>query len=182
MLILHFTIQNPQPKPLNFGANYLIIKAIDSGGVTRDYVGDIARETTGEKLSMTLNPGQKVDAYTAIRVAAWGEVPKLIVSSWYERKAPIIRYDLRGKVQKLSAPFGDKDAANALKVVPAKAGTFYPVTDFFDARLDTVSYSTEPIKGAAPGAGKKYCVATFTIQNKSLWHRVAFRKRIFAPI
>jgi hypothetical protein len=169
LLVLHFTIQNPQPKPLNFGGNYLIIRAVDSGGVTRDFVGDLAREVTGERLSLTLSPGQKVDGYTAVRVAAWGEVPKLIVQSWYDRKAPIVRYDLRGKVQKLAAPFADaKDAANALKLVPAKAGAFFPVTDNFDARLDAIAYSAEPIMGQAPKKGSRYCVATFTIQNKGL--------------
>ncbi|RYX83825.1 DUF4352 domain-containing protein [bacterium] len=171
LLVLHFSIQNPQSKPLNFGAGYTIFKAIDANGVTRDFVGDLAREVTGEALRITLNPGQKVEAYTAIPVASYGEVPKLIVQNWYERQAPIIRYDLRGKVTKLVAPFGDPaDAkgATASRLVAAKAGAFYPVTDYFDARLDSVTYTTEPIKTYAAGTGKQYCTAIFTIKNKGL--------------
>ncbi|BCM93379.1 hypothetical protein IAD21_05270 [Abditibacteriota bacterium] len=171
LLVLHFSIQNPLKKPLNFSAGYLIFKAIDANGVTRDYVGDIAREVTGESLRIALNPGQKVEAYTAIRVAAYGEVPKLIVQNWYERQAPIVRYDLRGKVTKLTAPFGDaSDAsgATAPRLVPAKAGGFYPVTDLFDARLDAVAYTTDPINSAVVSKGKRYCTAIFTLKNKGL--------------
>jgi hypothetical protein len=168
LLVLHFTVQNPNKHVIQFGPQYLSIKAVDSGGVTRNWVSDAARESTGERLSMPLNPGQKVDGYTVIPVAAWGEVPKLIVASGYEPKANIVRYDLRGKVAKLAAPFGDaKDAATALKLVPAKAGVFFPVTDHYDARLDSVAYTSEPIKGRAPDTGKRFFVATFTFQNKS---------------
>jgi hypothetical protein len=169
LLVLHFTVQNVKPTAMHFGSYYLNIKAVDSGGVTREYVRQIAREKTGESLSMTLNPGQKIDAYTAIPVAAWGEVPKLIVGNAYTAKAPIVRYDLRGKVAKLAAPFAEpKDGTTALKLIAAKAGKFYPVTGSFDARLESVTYSSEKIKNYAPGAGKRFCIATFTLQNKSL--------------
>jgi hypothetical protein len=125
--VLHFTIQNAKPTAMHFGPYYLNVKAIDSGGVTREYVRLIAREKTGESLSTTLNPGQKIDAYTVIPVAGWGEVPKLIVGNAYAPKAPIVRYDLRGKVAKLAAPFADaKDRTTALKLVPAKASQFIP--------------------------------------------------------
>ncbi|HEX8237127.1 MAG TPA: DUF4352 domain-containing protein [Abditibacteriaceae bacterium] len=171
LLILHYTVQNPQSKAFNYSSNYLTFRAVDSGGVTRNYVGDIARAVTGEPLRLTLNPGQKVDAYTVIKVAAFGEVPKLIVAHYYETKAPIVRYDLRGKVQKLTAPFADPadpKGATARKVIPANTGVFYPVTDNWDARLDSVTYSTEPLMKRAPGADKRYAYAIFTIKNKSL--------------
>ncbi|HEX9995546.1 MAG TPA: DUF4352 domain-containing protein [Abditibacterium sp.] len=169
LLVLHFTIQNSQPRPMHFGSYYLSVKAVDSGGVTREYVRDIARENTGESISMTLNRGQKVDAYTVIPVAGWGEVPKLIVANAYTPKAPVVRYDLRGKVAKLAAPFAEpKDGATALKLVPVKAGQFYPVTDRFDARLDSVTYSSDKLQNRAPSAGKRFVIATFTLQNKSL--------------
>jgi len=169
LLVLHYTVQNPQQRPFNYSTSYLSFKAVDASDVTRNYVGDIAREGTGESLGITLHPGQKVDAYTTIKVAARGEVPKLIVAHAYEPKTPIIRYDLRGQAQKLIAPFADPaDAtgATALRLIPATAGTFYPVTDHFDARLDAVTYTTEPIKARAPGAGKRYCVATFMLLSK----------------
>ncbi|HEX8465090.1 MAG TPA: DUF4352 domain-containing protein [Abditibacterium sp.] len=169
LLVLHFTVQNVKPTAMHFGAYYLNVKAVDSGGVTREYVRQIAREKTGESLSLSLNPGQKIDAYTVIPVAGWGEVPKLIVSSAYEPKSSIVRYDLRGKVAKLSAPFAEpKDGTTALKLISAKAGQFYPVTDRFDARLESVAYSGDKLQNRAPNSGKRFCIATFTLQNKSL--------------
>jgi hypothetical protein len=169
LLIVRYTVQNPQNKPLNYSANYLTFRAVDASGVTRNHSGHIAREVTGEALRLTLNPGQKVDGYTAIKVAAFGEVPKLIVAHYYETKAPIVRYDLRGKVAKLAAPVADPaDAkgATARKMVPASAGTFYPITEFFDARLDSATYSTEPNMGHKAGAGKRFVNTVFTIRNK----------------
>jgi hypothetical protein len=80
-----------------------------------------------------------------------------------------VRYDLRGKVAKLAAPFADPaDAkgATARKMVPPNEGAFYPVTEFFDVRLDSASYSTEPNMGHKVGAGKRFVNTVFTIRNK----------------
>ncbi|HEX8463630.1 MAG TPA: DUF4352 domain-containing protein [Abditibacterium sp.] len=167
MLILHFTVQNPTKRVTNFSASYLTFNAIDANGVTRNYLGDIAREVTAEPVQIALNPGQKIEAYTAIKVAAFGPVPKIIVRHAYETKAPILRYDGRGAAKKLTAPFGDpadQSGTTALKMVPVKSGTWYQVTDFFDAKLEKVDYATKIAEREA-GTGKKYCVATFSIRN-----------------
>jgi hypothetical protein len=168
LLILHFSIQNPRKTAFRISKSYINFKAVDSSGVTRTDVGDIARDVTGESMSYQLQPGQKVDGYTAIKVAAFGEVPKLIVQATYEPKAPIVRYDLRNKVGKLTEPYAeptDPKGATARKIVPAKQGVFYPVTDLFDVKIDTISYSKEIGKRKADD-GKYYCIATATIQNR----------------
>lgn len=170
LLVLHFTIHNPLKRAFNFSPQYLIIKAVDAQGVTRSAITDIAREITAESVYFTLQPGQKIDVYTAIKVAAFGEVPKLIVQNNYDREAPIVRYDLRGKVSKLVAPFADPadpKGATAPKQIPAVMGTAYPVTDNFDVSVDKVTYTTEPMGGRKPDAGKHYCVATVTIKNRT---------------
>jgi hypothetical protein len=169
LLVLRFTVQNPRKTAFYFSTSYLTFKAVDANGVTRTYVGDVAREVTGESMNFLLQPGQKVDAYTAIKVAAFGEVPKLIVQSAYH-PTPIVRYDLRGKVARLPAPFADPtDAlgANALKLVPAKTNVFYPVADRLDVRIEGIAYTTDPLGGRAPETGKRYCVANATVQNRS---------------
>ncbi|RYX81178.1 DUF4352 domain-containing protein [bacterium] len=170
LLVLHFTAHNPTAKSFHFSSNYLSFIAIDSSGVTRKYINELAREVTSESVGLQLNPGQKIDAYTIIRVAAFGAVPKLIVGHIYETKAPIIRYDLRSIAKKLVAPYADptdNSGATALKLVAAKTGVFYPVSDPFDARLEKIEYSTEKMGGREPGTGQKYCFATFTIRNGS---------------
>lgn len=170
LLVLHYTIQNPRKQAFNYTPGYLVFKAVDANGVTRDSLADEAREVTGERVNFALQPGQKVEVYTALRVAAYGEVPKLIVQSYYEPKAPIVRYDLRGKASKLAAPFADPaDAkkATALKLVPAKTGVYYPVVDVMDVRIDSISYTTEFLAGRQPGAGQRFCTAAATIKNRS---------------
>jgi hypothetical protein len=167
MLVLHFTVQNPMKRNLNFSSSYLTFLAIDANGVTRPYLGDIAREVTAEPVRIELNPGQKVEAYTAIKVAAFGPVPKIIVRHAYETKAPIVRYDGRGAARKLVAPYvdsADKSGATALKTVPVKIGAWYPVTDYFDARLEKIDYAST-VAGREAGTGKKYCLATFSLRN-----------------
>jgi hypothetical protein len=169
-LVLHFTIHNPHKKPFTFSSSYLIIKAVDAQGVTRNALNDIAREVTAESVNFPLQPGQKVDVYTAIKVSAFGEVPKVIVQNNYDREAPIVRYDLRGKAGKLIAPFADPadpKGATSPKVIPAVMGTAYPVTDNFDLSVDKITYSTEPMGGRKPENGKHYCVATVTITNRA---------------
>jgi hypothetical protein len=168
LLVLHFTVQNPRKTAFMLSKSYINFKAVDSSGVTRNDVGDMAREITGERMGYQLQPGQKVEGYTAIKVAAFGEVPKLIVQAAYEPKAPIVRYDLRGKVAKLSAPYAeptDPKGATARKIVPGKQGVFYPVTDFFDVKIDSITYADEVGKRRADD-GKRYCIATATIQNR----------------
>ena len=168
LLVLHFTAQNSMSRAFSFSTSYLNFIAVDASGVSRKYINNIAREVTGEPVNLTLNPGQKIDAYTVIKVGAFGAVPKLIVKHAYEDKAPIVRYDLRGVAKKLPAPYADpsdKSGATALKTVEATSGTWYPVTDFFDARLEKVEYSTNKFDGRELGAGNRYCIAMFTIRN-----------------
>ncbi|HEX8235748.1 MAG TPA: hypothetical protein VF600_07305 [Abditibacteriaceae bacterium] len=170
MLVLHFTVQNPQKTAMTYISGFLLFKAVDASGVTRDFVGETAREVTGEAINFQLQPGQKVEGYTAVRVSAFGEVPKLIVQSYYERQGPIVRYDLRGKAGKLGAPYADpadKKGATLRKMVPAKVGTFYPVTDLFDVCIDKVSYSTDALASREPGTGKRYVIANATLKNRA---------------
>jgi hypothetical protein len=125
MLVLRFTVQNPTSRVFNYTYSYIKFTAVDSTGVSREHVGDVAREVTNQTGTFPLNPGQKIDVYTTIRVAAFGAVPKLIVRPAYETEAPIVRYDLRNVAKKLPAPFSEsKDPATALKRFRRRAACF----------------------------------------------------------
>lgn len=168
MLVLRFTVQNPTSRVFNYSYSYIKFTAVDSTGVSREHVGDVAREVTNQSGTFPLNPGQKIDVYTTIKVAAFGAVPKLIVRPAYETEAPIVRYDLRNVAKRLPAPFSEsKDPATALKTVPAKSGVFYPVTDLFDMKLDSVEYSEEPIANRELKKDYRYFFAKFTIKNRA---------------
>jgi hypothetical protein len=43
---------------------------------------------------------------------------------------------------------------------------FYPVTEMFDVKLDSVEYSQEPVMKNPPKEGYRYCFAKFTIKNR----------------
>ena len=91
-------------------------------------------------------------------------MPKLIVKSSDEL---VIRYDLRGKVKGLAAPFADpadKSGASALSDVPAVVGTYCPVGTW-DVRLDSATYTTDAIKGEAPENGARYLVLGVMVKN-----------------
>jgi hypothetical protein len=127
----------------------------------------MGRDGTTEKLQITLKPAQKIDAVSAVLVPAEGVVPKLIVER--EKGAPVVRFDLRGKVKPLPAPVADpSDAsgATARKEVPAVPGTFY-ATGVFDTRLDEVSYVKGPLLQREAGDGKRYFTAVLTLKNRT---------------
>ncbi len=149
LLVVHFTLQNPQPSERGVGWSVCSFTAVDATDTNREYPQNIGVESTQEALSLDLKPAQKLDAYTIITVPARGEVPKLIVKA---QDQLVIRYDLRKKVKGLAAPFGDpadKSGATALADVPAVVGTYCPV-GMWDARLDSTSYTTGAIKEEAP--------------------------------
>lgn len=167
LLILHYTVQNPMPREQRYYWADIMFTGVDAKDTNRNFINAVVREGQVEPLTIQLKPAQKLDVSTAIVVPAEGVVPKLIVER--ERDAPVIRYDLRGKVTPLATGYGDPadtTGASALKEVPAKAGTFYP-TGVFDTRLDEIAYVPGPLIKREAGEGKRFLTAIFTIKNRT---------------
>jgi hypothetical protein len=165
LLILHYTVHNPVQREQGYTWSDLRFTAVDGTDTNHDFIQCVAREGMYQPLAIRLKPAQKIDAWAAILVPAAGVVPKLIVER--ERNAPVIRYDLRGKVRPLtgsSADPADAEGATARKEVPAQAGAFYPL-GVFEARLDEVGYTEQPLARREPGADKRFVTAVFTIRN-----------------
>lgn len=165
LLILRYTVQNPQKSEMNLAWSTFKITAVDAQDVNHVFDNYVAREGANDRLETRLKPAQKIDAYLAFAVPAQGVIPKLIV----ERGdgSPVLRYDLRGKVKALPAPFADpadKSGATALEEAPAQIGQAYPLKTF-DLKLESVAYSTEPMEKRPPAEGKRFLVATFAIKN-----------------
>lgn len=164
LLVLRYTVQNPQKRDMNLSYSSFKITAVDAKDVNHVFGNYIAREGSNDSLNVSLKPAQKIDAYLAFDVPAEGVVPKLIV----ERGdgSPVVRYDLR-RAKGLPAPFADPadaSGATALQEVPAQVGQFYPGSNF-DLKLEAVAYSTEAFEKRPPEQGKRYLVATFTVKN-----------------
>jgi hypothetical protein len=167
LLILRFTVQNPQDREVSYTWGDLRFTAVDAQDVNREYVQAVGRDGTGEPIGLRLKPAQKLDVFTVVKVPAKGVVPKLIVTR--EKDAPVIRYDLRGVAKALPAPFADpSDAtgATAIAEVPGQVGQYYPL-GMFDAKVDSVTFTTDPLNKRAPTAGNRFLVATVTLKNMS---------------
>jgi hypothetical protein len=88
-------------------------------------------------------------------------MPKLIIKS---NDNKVLRYDLKGKVKGLPAPFADpadSTGATALASIPAVAGTTYPM-GHFDFMVNTIEFSS------ATNMGDK------TLQDNERWLIVKF--------
>ena len=165
MLVLHYTIQNSMPREQSYSWSDIRFTGVDSKDMNHEFIQAVSREGDRQSLSISLKPGQKLEATTAIVVPAEGVLPKLIVER--TKGEPVIRYDLRGKATPLPAPAADTadtSGATALKVIPARTGAFSRL-GVFDARLDEVTYVNGPLLRREPGDGKRWLTAIFTIKN-----------------
>jgi hypothetical protein len=165
LLVLRYSVQNPQKTELGVAWDAFKFTAVDAKDVNLVFNNYVARDGTTAVYSARLKPAQKISLLAAFAVPAAGAIPKLIV----ERNdgSPVVRFDLRGKVKPLVAPFADpsdSSGASALTEVPAQIGTFYPGMSL-GVKLEGAGFSQDKMDGKAPDVGKRYLIATFTIKN-----------------
>lgn len=165
LLVLRYTVQNPQKSDTSLYYGSFKMTALDAKDINHELNSDVVRDGTTEIYNAQLKPAQKINLLAVLVVPAAGAIPKLIV----ERGdgSPVLRFDLRGKVKGLVAPFADpadSSGSSALVEVPAQAGVFYPMFNF-GGKLESVAFSQDKMDGKAPDAGKRYLIATFAIKN-----------------
>ncbi|MFC4427139.1 DUF4352 domain-containing protein [Deinococcus navajonensis] len=164
LLVLRFTVQNPNKQDASLALAGLRFTAVDLKDVNHVNESTIVRAGTSEEYRSTLKPAQKVEVAAVVRVPASGVIPKLIVQLG---DGPVLRYDLRTQAKGVPAPFADaKDptGASALADAPAKMNTLYAVGRY-DMTLESVAFSTEPMLGRTAPAGKRYVLATVMMKN-----------------
>ncbi|WP_019011312.1 hypothetical protein [Deinococcus aquatilis] len=165
LLILRFTIQNPQAREVGYYWGDVKFTAVDAQDRNYEGASAIARSGTTEALRVTLKPAQKVDVTTVLVVPAAGSIPKLIVQR--STDSGVLRYALNGSVKGLTAPFADPtdlSGATALETVPVTPGTFVPLGEY-DVRLDTLETTGDLIQNKSPKAGYTFFTAVFTLKN-----------------
>jgi hypothetical protein len=165
LLVLRYAVQNPQKAELGVAWDAFKFTAVDAKDVNIVFNNYVARDGTTEVYSARLKPAQKISLLAAFAVPAAGAIPKLIVDR--NDGSSVLRFDLRGKVKPLVAPFADpsdSSGASALGEVPAQIGTFYPGMNL-GMKLEGAAFSQDKMDGKTPDAGKRYLIATFTIRN-----------------
>lgn len=168
LLVIHFSVQNPGKKELPVNWATLRFTAVDAENANHECIEAIGVEGKGNPAEITLKPAQKADLYTALFVPAKGQVPKLIVLP-PEDDAPVVRYDLRGKVKPLAAPFADpedKTGSTPLSEVQGKMGAWLPVGRY-DVRFDKAEYSTAPMAGEELPEGSRCLLVYLMLKNKT---------------
>jgi hypothetical protein len=108
LLVLTYTIQNPSKSvelQVDTGSAKLTVVHVD--GQSYEPTA-IIQSQNRQLMSISLKPGQKVEGQAMIRIPGKGDVPKLMVEHW-QTGNKVLRYNLRGKVKGLPAPFADPD-------------------------------------------------------------------------
>ncbi len=164
LLVLHYSVLNPQPVETNVDWTCFNFTVVDASDQNHEFVRQVALEGNRNTLDQYLKPAQRVEAYTVIKVPARGVIPKLIVEP---TDGKVLRYDLRGRVKPLAAPFADPadpSGASARAEVPAAANTAYPLAAF-DVQLMGAAYTAQALGADAPAAGSRFLVATLRLTN-----------------
>lgn len=167
LLVLHFSIQNPQQTEVTFRFDSLRFTAVDAMNVNHEARGMVGDEQTKGDLSIHLKPAQRIEGYVGIVVPAQGVVPKLIVMPPTENDGPVLRYDLRDKVAPLPAPIADPadpTGATALQTVPARIGDTYALRNF-DLTVEKCEVATTALEAGVPLGGGGFFVATIVCKN-----------------
>lgn len=165
LLVLHFTVQNPNKADRRVRWDSLRLMAVDALEVNHRVDAQWGDEQTKQDVNLLLKPAQKLAMYTVVTLPAKGEVPKLMVQSNVDNDGPVLRYDLRGKVTPLPATFADPadpTGATAREQIPAETGTAYPLSQF-NVTVEKFEYVTTALETRAPNAGERFLVATLAV-------------------
>lgn len=176
LLVLHYTVQNPNPRLTNLSRDSFDFTAVDSENTNLKGDWLVVKEETGEAYYMDLKPAQKVAVVAFIKVPAKSSVPKLMVARGSGN--PVLRYFFdaqhpKNVIKGLAAPFADPadpTGATARLEVPAETGVYYPVGDF-DVKLVGGAYVTDAIGMVRPYAKEQLYVATIMLKNATLGKR-----------
>ena len=175
LLVLQFTIQNPQKTEMFVRYDSLRFTAVDKTNTncegSKDW-GDSDDPKHGS-VAVTLKPAQTVNVFTPIIVPADGIVPKLMVLPATEGDGPVLRYDLKdnpkNKVTPLSAPTADPadtSGYTALETVPGAIGTPYPYQSF-DITIEKFDFTTSAMGDNTPEDGERFLLVTMLMKNES---------------
>lgn len=166
LLVVHYTLRNPQKNEIGVYWDTLSFTAVDSTNANHEYIQNIGLEINNLSMDCQVKPAQKMDAYAIIPVPAKGSIPKLIVKASDDQ---VVRYDLKDKVKRLEAPYADpadKTGYTALVQVPGKAGDYYPVGTC-DIKFEQAAYKDGAIGDRELEEGNRFLEVFVTVKNQS---------------
>ncbi|MFN3267424.1 MAG: hypothetical protein ACK41E_11370 [Deinococcales bacterium] len=162
LLILRFTVQNPNKAELDVSWQSFKMTAVDSNSVNHVFDSFFARDGETAEYATVLKPAQRVNLVAAAIVPADANITKLLLERNGET-APIVRYDLRNQIKPLAAPYSN-NGVSALPQINAQLGTTY-LTQSLALRVESFAFSKETLEGNLPGEGKHWVTATVSVKN-----------------
>lgn len=175
---LKFTVQNPLSRDQSVSYNSFRLTLVDDRDVNYRVDSYASRQGENTSYETSLKPSQKVDLVMAWPVPAGTNIVKMLV----ERgdNAPIVRYDLRGKIKPLAAPFSTNGYA-ALEQVPAQVNTVYPLK-LLSGKVESFGFTTEALDGSPPEEGSRYFTALISVRNLTANQEVSINYATFKAI
>lgn len=165
LLILHLMYHNPRQTEYFVRWDTFRYTIVDSKSQNHEGLKALGAENTKARVEMSLKPAQKIGVYGVMIVPAAGEMPKLMITSSDDK---VLRYDLRGKVKGLVAPFADpadKSGATALATVQAQPGVAYSIDAFTFQYNGAESSPARVIDERELEENERYYIVRFTLKN-----------------
>lgn len=175
MMMLHFSIKNPNNENVNVRWDSLKFIAIDAAENNYEGAGDWGNALDSKIIDTEMLPGQKLECIAVIKLKAKGPAVKLLVIP--PDNSPTLGFPLlddKGAVNPvnpvtaLSAPIADpkdKTGTTALTIVPGQFNAAYPYK-LFEVTVEKCEYSTATLERAPLRSGDSYLVYTLLIKNK----------------
>jgi hypothetical protein len=164
LLLLTFTVQNPQKKEMFLTWNTFKFTVVSPEDQNQEFGGYLYHPTQKTRYSSTLKPAQKVKATIAIPIHAVGPVNKLMVR---RGEAPVLRYDLRSKVKPLTGPFATNEGIDIAKEGAGALNTPFGLGQF-DWTIESVEAVEGPVGNYKARDGEKAYIVIATVKNTGL--------------
>jgi hypothetical protein len=164
LLVIHGTAQNSMKTERWFNSGTIHFTAVDGDSQNTD-AEYICLEANGVQVDLTMKPAQKLDVYVIFDVTGKGEIPKLMAASYSDTEVPVARYDLRGKVKGMVAPYADpsdKTGATVNSQIMGVIGKSAPVGEY-DIKVESVTFSNKSFGEDELPEGTISCVVTYEL-------------------
>lgn len=160
-LVLSYTVQNPGTQDLGFDWTLIRFTVVGADNANYEDAGLALNAEKLQQASPQLKPAQKSPFVTFIEVPAGDPIPKLIVRS---EDAPVVRFDLKGKVKKFTGTYAAPDGVTVLDTGKAKLAEKIEL-GFLDLVVEKVEESTVAIGEVMPEEDKKLLVVSIAYTN-----------------
>ena len=160
-LVLNYTLQNPGKEELGVDWSSVRFTVVSADNTNHENVELILNPEKMSPVSLQLKPAQKAPFVTFIEVPADDPIPKLIVQS---EGAPVIRFDLKGKVKKFTGMYAAPDGVKVLDTGNAKLKEKVEL-GFFDFVVEKVEESTAALGEITAEEDKKLVVVQVAYTN-----------------